>query len=318
MSIAWVASLTEEREVLEIVDRDGSQWDLEDGTWLPASQSYCHRMVQGRIPGVVLDTSAEPELRDLESTRELGVTAYVGVPLIDHEGRLHGAFCCASHERGLSVGERELGFMRVLARLVADELAFRDTLATVRPLERRTAATEALVAAVQARDAYTSEHSRAVVRLAGAVGRRLALDDETVADVELVALLHDVGKVAIPDAILGKPGALDDAEWATMRRHPAIGADIVAGLEPLRHFGPAIRAEHERWDGRGYPDGLAGEAIPVASRITLACDAYHAMVSDRPYRRAMAPPAAVAELRRCSGTAFWPAAVDALVAELGA
>ena len=98
-----------------------------------------------------------------------------------------------------------------------------------------------------------------------------------------------------------------------MREHPSIGAEIVGQIEALAHLAPAIRAEHERWDGDGYPGGLAGENVPIESRITFVCDAFHAMVSDRPYRPAMPTVEALAELRRCSGTMFWPAAVDALV-----
>ena len=130
-------------------------------------------------------------------------------------------------------------------------------------------------------------------------------------------MLHDIGKVGIPDHILRKPGPLSEEEWVTMRRHPDIGADLVAAIPDLAHLAPAIAAEHERWDGTGYPRRLAGEAIPVASRVTLVCDSYHAMVSDRPYRRALPDEEAVRELGRCSGSMFWPAAVSALQAELG-
>ena len=128
-----------------------------------------------------------------------------------------------------------------------------------------------------------------------------------------MALLHDIGKVGVPDAVLLKPAPLDESEWALMRRHPEIGARIVAEVEGLSHMAPAILADHERWDGLGYPLGLAGEAIPIASRITFACDAYHAMVSDRPYRAAMSHANAVEELRRNSGTQFDPRIVEALL-----
>ncbi|HEY8582497.1 MAG TPA: HD domain-containing phosphohydrolase, partial [Capillimicrobium sp.] len=142
-------------------------------------------------------------------------------------------------------------------------------------------------------------------------------DDGELEDLADVALLHDIGKVGVPDAVLRKPGPLSDDEWRAMREHPAIGAAIVERVAQLAHLAPAIRAEHERWDGEGYPDGLAGESIPVASRIVLACDGYHAMVSERPYRRAMPRADALAELRRCAGTMFWPPAVEALIGVVG-
>jgi HD-GYP domain-containing protein (c-di-GMP phosphodiesterase class II) len=174
----------------------------------------------------------------------------------------------------------------------------------------------ALVAAVHARDERTGEHSRAVVPLANGVARRLGLAPDEAATVQHVALLHDVGKIGIPDGVLLKPGPLSEREWSTMRRHPVIGERIVRGIEPLEHLARAIRAEHERWDGRGYPDGLAGHAIPLASRIVLACDAFHAMTSDRPYRAALPSGAALAELAGGAGTQFDPLVVDALIAEI--
>jgi HD-GYP domain-containing protein (c-di-GMP phosphodiesterase class II) len=129
-------------------------------------------------------------------------------------------------------------------------------------------------------------------------------------------LLHDVGKVGIPDSILLKRGPLSSPEWDLMRQHPAVGERIVANTESLAHLAPAIRAEHERFDGAGYPDGLKASQIPIASRITLACDAYHAMTSDRPYRRALSQAAARAELLSNSGSQFDPEVIGALVAEL--
>ncbi|MBA3262361.1 MAG: HD domain-containing protein [Thermoleophilaceae bacterium] len=133
-----------------------------------------------------------------------------------------------------------------------------------------------------------------------------------------MALLHDIGKVGVPDSVLQKRGSLNEQEWELMRQHPAIGAPILAGTETLSHLAAAVKAEHERFDGTGYPDGLRGSAIPLASRITLACDAYHAMTSDRPYRAALDPAQAVTELRSGAGTQFDPCVVDALLGEIEA
>ena len=139
---------------------------------------------------------------------------------------------------------------------------------------------------------YTSEHSQAVVAQAVAIGCRISLPLEELADLAQVALLHDIGKIAVPDTILAKQGPLTDCEWDVMRLHPIHGERIVCNIPEIAHLAPAIRAEHERWDGQGYPDGLAGEAIPLASRITLVSDAFDAMTSDRPYRAALDPQAA--------------------------
>jgi diguanylate cyclase (GGDEF)-like protein/putative nucleotidyltransferase with HDIG domain len=178
------------------------------------------------------------------------------------------------------------------------------------------AAVAALAAAIDARDSYTHSHSEDVVELAGAVAERLGLTDPDVAHVRDGALLHDVGKVAIPHDILGKRGPLDGSEWKVMREHPVIGERILRRTPELAAIAPLVRHEHERWDGQGYPDGLAGEAIPVGSRIILACDAYNAMITARPYRDPMSHAEALEELRRGAGTQFDPAVVDALIEEL--
>ena len=148
------------------------------------------------------------------------------------------------------------------------------------------------------------------------VGAQLGLERRALAELAAVALLHDVGKVGIPDAILHKPGPLDDDERAVMREHPIIGERILSAVPGLESVARAVRHEHEHWDGDGYPDGLSGEEIPLASRIVLACDAWHALVSDRPYRNALEQDDALAELRRCSGSQFDPAVIDALLATI--
>src|SRR5205823_6458 len=141
------------------------------------------------------------------------------------------------------------------------------------------------------------------------------LDADACRDAELTALLHDVGKVKVPKEIINKPGKLTPEERAILDRHTIDGQEMlerVGGL--LGHVGRLVRSCHERWDGGGYPDGLAGDAIPLVSRIVCACDAYSAMTTDRAYRKAMSREEALAELERCAGTQFDPAVVEALVA----
>jgi response regulator RpfG family c-di-GMP phosphodiesterase len=149
--------------------------------------------------------------------------------------------------------------------------------------------------------------------LAITVARGLGLTYEEIGAIEQLVLLHDIGKICVHDDILQKAGALDDAEWQTLRSHPTIGAQIVASVEELAHLAPAIRAEHECWDGTGYPVGLAGDQIPVISRIVVACDALRAMTSERPYRTAMTTAVALRVLRARAGTQFDPVVIDALL-----
>ena len=156
---------------------------------------------------------------------------------------------------------------------------------------------------IEADDEYTGSHSRDVVEFALAVADRLRLGPRERQQVEFAALLHDVGKVKIPAEIVDKPGPLDDDERAVMMTHTVLGEQMleqVGGL--LGEIGYVVRSCHERWDGAGYPDGIAGETIPLAARIVCCCDAWSAMTTDRPYRRALPEREAAAELRRCRGT----------------
>ena len=205
-----------------------------------------------------------------------------------------------------------------IATLVASQLRTAETFLALRQLDRRATdgPAEVLLAALAARDAYTGAHTESVVDLARAVAGRLGLSRADTLAVEQVALLHDIGKIGIPDTVLQKQGWLDAEEWKLMRKHPAIGGSIIAGTASLAHLAPMVRAEHERWDGGGYPDGLSGHDIPLASRIVFACDAYHAMTSDRPYRAAMPVSDALRELEEHAGAQFDPAVVGALTAEM--
>jgi diguanylate cyclase (GGDEF)-like protein/putative nucleotidyltransferase with HDIG domain len=174
----------------------------------------------------------------------------------------------------------------------------------------------ALALALSERDRGTGEHAEHVVALAGAVARRLGIDAEDVERIAAAALLHDIGKVAVPDSILSKPGALNDEEWAVMRRHTVVGERILRAVPGLGPVARIVRHGHERYDGSGYPDALRGDDIPLGSRIVGACDAYDAMVSERPYREAMGHDAAVAELVAGAGTQFDPRIVDVLLTYL--
>ncbi len=158
-------------------------------------------------------------------------------------------------------------------------------------------------------------HSANVAALTEGVARRLGLSDQELSDAIRAAELHEIGKVAIPYAVLHKPGPLDDEEWELMRRHPTIGANILSAAPALARVAEIVRAAHERHDGAGYPRGLAAEQIPLASRIVFVCDAFDAMISAHSYRPAMSETEALAELRRCAGTQFDPDVVQAFIAE---
>jgi HD-GYP domain-containing protein (c-di-GMP phosphodiesterase class II) len=167
---------------------------------------------------------------------------------------------------------------------------------------------------VELDDAYTGTHSRSVVELSLAVADALCVDAEQRRDVEFAALLHDVGKLTVPNEIINKRGQLTPSERAVIETHTLTGEDILDKVGgTLGDVGRLVRSCHERWDGRGYPDGLAREAIPLVARIVGVCDAYSAITADRPYRAAHTEAAAIHELRRCSGSQFDPQVVDVLI-----
>ena len=181
--------------------------------------------------------------------------------------------------------------------------------------ERHSSTVLALAEVIDIRDSGTAAHSETVGRYAGAIARELGLPGEVVERVRFGGIVHDVGKIGIPDSVLRKPGWLDDQDWDEMRRHPAIGARILHGAN-LDDIGEWVLAHHERPDGGGYPDGLAGTEIPLEARILAVADAYEAMTSERVYRPALSPQAARDELRQCAGTQFDARVVDAFLAVL--
>jgi len=250
----------------------------------------------------------------------LGLTTVLRRPL-QRLARAARAITAGEHPEPLEVRLRdELGELALAFNAMNEKIARQlaeNAEAYARLDETYLETVTALAAAMEAKDHYTADHAASLVETVLAVGARLGLSKEALRELHYAAVLHDVGKIGVPGQILNKPGPLDDEEFAVMAEHTVIGERIVARVEHLRPVARIVRSAHERWDGKGYPDGLAGDAIPLASRILLVCDAYDAMTSDRPYREALAADAAREELRRCAGSQFDPAVVDAFLGETG-
>ena len=170
-----------------------------------------------------------------------------------------------------------------------------------------------LVEAATPKDGYTYQHASQVARLSQFVGVELSLNEEEIETLVLGALLHDLGKLSVPDAVLEKPDPLTEKEWVAIKRHPDIGARMIEPLEVLTGAVPVTRHHHERYDGNGYPDGLEGEEIPLAARIVAAADAYDVMVRGRPYLQRRTHAEALEELSREAGLQFDPLVVEALI-----
>lgn len=223
----------------------------------------------------------------------------------------------AEEGRGFAVGA-SFGVVRVPeearttseALQLADQRLYRQK--SDRPAPSRTHTRDVLERVLREREPEPHDHLRSVGSLAGAVALRLGMPPEAIDEVVRGAELHDVGKMAIPDAILDKPAPLDESEWSFIRRHTVIGEAILAAVPSLVPVARLVRSSHERFDGRGYPDGLSGESIPLGARIISACDAYDAMVSERPYAPTMSRDTALDQIRRGRASQFDPAVVSAL------
>jgi HD-GYP domain-containing protein (c-di-GMP phosphodiesterase class II) len=274
------------------------------------SEGINGRVARSATTALVADTRADPDyiVRDPQTDprSELSVAVLV-------DGAVWGVLNIEATDPG-ALGEADAALVEAIAasfgaalhraRLVEDlEGAFTTALA-------------ALTSTVEAKDVYTACHGEDVAQLAERVALRMSLPATRAREVRYAAMLHDIGKVAVPSEILLKPGPLTDAEWVTMRSHAAIGGELVGRIDAFAHLALAVRASHERWDGGGYPDGLAGEDIPLAARIIAACDTYDAIITDRPYRPARSPLEAGEELRRVAGAQLDSRVVEVLMEEL--
>ena len=263
------------------------------------------RVARTGLPAVVSDTSSDPDYlvrdRDSDPRSELAVPIRI-------DGRVWGV---------LNLEELPIDAFEpsdaTLLRTVANQLGVAlHRIGIYSELERAFVTTlTVLGAAMEVRDAYTALHEEEVAELAASIAGQLGLDPAQQRAIRYAALTHDIGKLSVPNEILHKPGPLDDAEWEIMRRHTIVGAEMLARIPFFQDAVEVVRGHHERWDGAGYPDGLAGGAIPVGARILCVCDSYNAMITNRPYRAAMTPQAALDELRRCTGSQFDPEVVAA-------
>lgn len=240
---------------------------------------------------------------------------WVATAPVSWEGSVRGALAVGTRDPGRELDAADLELLGGVAWLSGAALAGQDRRAEL--AGSVASQVDALATALSVWDGQTRRHSDTVVELARKTGARMGLDHVELLELELAALLHDVGKLRVPRELLRKPGHLSGSEERLMRNHPAWGAELVSGVPGLQAVALIVRHHHERVDGSGYPSGLSGVRIPVASRIMAVCDAYGAMTEARPYREQREPHEALAELRNLAGNQFDPAVVDALEAEVG-
>ena len=298
--------IEEETEPHDLVARAsfGYPSDLDPTGKRRYPRRLAHEWLEGTEP-FVLEPS---DLAAIDGFTGDGTATLVVAPLKLENHRV-GALTATIGERVLD--DRQ---MRLLAGLAHQAKLAIESAEHYLSLERTFVSTVAALAnALEAKDDYTASHARWITDMSMLVGRELQFDRETMKRLELGALFHDIGKIGIPSQILQKPGPLTDAEFEIVKEHPELGEKILAPIERLEDVRPIVRACHERWDGLGYPDGKSGTDIPVESRVVLVCDAFHAMVTDRPYRGALPQAEAVRRLEEASGTQFDPMAVAAFV-----
>jgi diguanylate cyclase (GGDEF)-like protein len=275
------------------------------------SPEVAEKLAARSLPLGALDVTRDPYISEpWDYEPAIGGEAPVpggryAVAPFDVDGR---AGCLVALVERDDFGERELGLLGGLAQQAKLAIA---NASSYEGLERTLVSTvEALANALEANDEYTSTHARWITDLSLRVGRELGLDEHALKHLELGALLHDIGKIGIPSDVLAKPGRLTAAERRIVQTHPELGERIIAPIDRLQVVRPIVRHCHERWDGQGYPDGVAGEDIPLESRIIFVCDAYHAMTTDRPYRRKLSHREAVRRLTEAAGSQFDPHVVE--------
>jgi putative nucleotidyltransferase with HDIG domain len=310
---ACLVSRVEDGLLRELADYAHAERQVARGlSYYLADYPTTAAVLESRVPCSISadDPGADPA--ELFVLREMEMQAVLLVPLVVETQTWGLIEIYDSRTRSFPAVERHLAELAsaqiggLLAAFEHEERAqrlYRETLAS-------------LSNALEAKDAVTSQHTEEVVRLAVSVAAELDLELDAVQSVELGAVLHDIGKVRVPEAILNKSGPLTDEEWTVMRTHPEVGEQILRPIQSLQAILPIVRHHHERWDGAGYPNRLAGRAIPLGARIVAVCDAYRAMTEDRPYRNALPESEARSELERGSGSQFDPDCVQALMRAL--
>ncbi len=256
------------------------------------------------------DATSDDRVRDGESIMMQRIRAAMCVPLETHD-RIMGVIYVDTTTSTDVFSRQDLELLAAVGKQAA--IAIERAMLIERVQARLYEIVRTLVATIEAKDVYTVGHSERVTAYAMQIGEEMGFLGEGMADVQLAGLLHDVGKIGVPEQVLNKPGKLTDEEFAIIRQHPEIGANIIQNIADTDVVVRIVRHHHEKFDGSGYPEGLAGEAIPMEARILAVADAYDAMTSNRPYRRVLDPDQMVAEFERHAGTQFDPAVTEVFV-----
>lgn len=313
----------EEKRDLYVVQLAKGSFAKAQGKVFPAS-ALAHNYMDLQEPFLTNDLDKILEQTPLRSDADVGLAADGNaISSSTRSGALVAlrsvtetlGFLVVGRRNGTSFSQEEASILKAFAEMAGNAL---HRARLLREIEANyLGIILSLAKAIDAKDTYTGNHSQRLAEMALAVGKALGINGSLAEDLHWGALLHDIGKIGVPDEILGKPGPLTLQEWTIMRRHPLLGAQILEPIPKLAGAARIVRYHHEWWNGEGYPEGLRGEAIPLGARILAVVDAYSAMTDNRVYRPAMTQAAALAELRRYGGIQFDPYIVDAFLKIVG-
>lgn len=334
MELAFLTEFVGDNEIVRHMVGDSQPFGFEEGAEIPLEGSYCQLIVRGELDPFIPDTAKNPLVAALPLTAQANLGAYAGVPVRFDDGRLYGTLCCASGSPVASLAHQDSRMMAVLARVIADALAEDEQRSlleqalvsrtddleesTTKLASSHSEMVRRLSKAVEYRDDTTGSHVRRVGALAQKLALAAGLSAPAARLIGEAAPLHDVGKVAVPDAILNKPGKLTADEREVVETHARIGHELMAGSESavLRMAARIALTHHERFDGAGYPARLAGEQIPVEGRIVAIVDVFDALSSARPYRPALDSETVRRILEEGRGSHFDPVLLDLFLESL--
>lgn len=269
------------------------------------SRTIVHEVMKKGVSALTSDASVDERFKEGASIVSSGIRSVICVPL-QAQDQILGALYADTRQAANAFGEADLELMAAIGNQAGVAIHRAQLLSELENLFFGSIRT--LVAAIDAKDRYTHGHSERVTTFALKMAKAMDLGEEEREQIQLAGLLHDVGKIGVPEAVLNKPGDLTDEEWAAVKRHPVDGAEIIANIHAknIDKIAAAVRHHHERWDGSGYPDGLKEEQAPLASRVLAVADSFDAMTSDRPYRKGFSADQAAEVVSECAGTQFDP------------
>ncbi len=307
-SSIWEIDAPKGEIFFRVVSEEGTS---AKGIRLKIGEGVAGWVVQNKQPVLIADAQQDPRFsRKVDSATKFVTTSMLCVPLLVNEDCI-GAFQLLNKKSGEFFDEHDL----TLAQMLAGQIAVALDNARLYQEKRKTLHHVALALAdvIEMRDEYTGGHVQRVIDYSMLIAEKLMKDEEELETLHLSAALHDIGKIAVPDRVLNKQGPLDSEEFRLMKAHPETGTKMLLETRILMQIIPGMRHHHERWDGKGYPEGLKGEAAPLQARIIAVADTFDAMTTNRPYRKGLALEIAIEELRKYRGTQFCPASVDAFL-----